>query len=684
MVGRVVAEHPVFLSTAPAESGDRRLALVVVVVSLLIFLSLVPFARQPLPQVWAFIPIYESALAISDSITAAILLIQFNILRSRALLALACGYLFTALMTISHALTFPGLFAPTGLLGAGPQSTAWLYVFWHGGFPLAVISYALLKERQDATEPPAEAGRSALSLSVGAVIAAVVSLTLLATVGKAFLPDVLTGGVNGVGLVITIGTDLTLTLAALLMLWLRRPHTVLDVWLMVVMCAWLFDVALSALLNHARFDVGFYAGRAYGLLAGTFVLLVLLQETGALYAQLARLFEAEHQERKREAEERRRIFETSLDLILVVDRKGGILRVSPSAATILGYEPAELVGRSAGDFVHSDDLDAIRSEMRRARSGHFIRNFATRYVHKDGRIVTLAWSGVWSDPEQRHFFIGRDVTEQKRIERMKDEFIATVSHELRTPVTSIAGPLGLLAAGAAGDLADSAKRLVAMAHNNSGRLVRLINDILDIEKIESGKMAFNFQRVDAKRLTERAIEATRALAEQFGVPVRLDTDIDDAAVHTDSDRLMHVLTNLLSNAIKFSPRGAQAVVSIEPRDHQIRIAVRDHGPGIPDEFKTLIFEKFAQVDATDARQKGGTGLGLSIVRETMIQLGGSVGHFAAPSGGTIFYVDIPCWNGGAPPEWGQSDQRKAGETACAPEARPPQIWAETKAATELH
>jgi signal transduction histidine kinase len=303
-----------------------------------------------------------------------------------------------------------------------------------------------------------------------------------------------------------------------------------------------------------------------------------------------------------------------------------------------------MLGRNAGDFVYPEDLDAIREEMRRARRGHLVRHFGTRYVHKNGRVVTLAWSGVWSEPEQRHYFIGRDVTEEKRIERMKDEFIATVSHELRTPVTAIAGPLGLLMGEAVGDLPASAKRLVTMAHNNSKRLARLVNDILDIEKIESGRMRFDFRHLDLKPLVEQAIETNRLLAEQFGVPVRLDPQASNAAVYTDGDRLMHVLTNLLSNAVKFSQSHEEAVVSIQARDDVVRIAISDHGPGIPDEFKTLIFDKFAQVDATDARRKGGTGLGLSIVRETMNRLGGSVGYTPAPSGGSIFHVDVPRWS----------------------------------------
>src|SRR5579862_1478786 len=640
----VVADQPIFLSTAPAGLSDRRLALVVILLSLLIFLGLAPFAQAPLPPVLAFLPIYETAIAFSDLVTVAILLIQFNILRSRALLALACGYLFTALMAISHALTFPGLFSSSGLLGAGPQSTAWIYVFWHGGFPLAVITYCLLTNRSGSTNVPTGATWPVVLVCSGVVVAFAVGATTLATVGKPLLPDLLTGGHNNTTLMTVVATDLILTGIGLVMLRGRRPATVLDLWLIVVLCTWLFDVTLSALLNGARFDLGYYSGRVYGLLSATFVLTVLLTETGALYAQLVKLFQAEQLEHRHEAEERRRIFETSLDMILVVDRKGNVLRVSPSSAATLGYEPAEMVGRNAVEFVHPDDLESIRTEMRNARCGGLIRDLATRYAHKNGGVVMLSWSGVWSEPEQCHFFIGRDVTRQKRIERMKDEFIATVSHELRTPVTTIAGPLNLLVSGAAGELPERAKRLVTMAHNNSARLAFLVNDIIDIEKIESGKMLFNFERIDAKRLVEQAIEANRGLADKFGVPVRLHTDVGEAPMRTDGARLMQVLTNLLSNAVKFSPEDGEVTVTIEMRDDHVRIAVRDRGPGIPDDYKTLIFNKFAQVEATNSRLNGGNGLGLSIVRETMIRLGGSVDHLPAPSRGSIFYVDVPRWN----------------------------------------
>jgi PAS domain S-box-containing protein len=406
-------EPSVFPSTAAATPRDRRLALLAVSVSVLVFAAAAPFARLPLPEVGAFIPAYESALTISDLITAILLFAQYSILRSRALLMLACGYLFTALTAVAHMLTFPGLFSSTGMLGAGPQSTAWLYMFWHGVFPITVIAYALLKGRARAADVPRGSGRRIFLFSIVGVIATVVALTSLATTGHDFLPSIMRGNSYAPGLIFVVSAVWASSVVALVTVWLRRPHTVLDLWLMVVMCAWTFDVALSAMLNAGRFDVGFYAGRIYGLLAATFVLAVLLLQTGALYGRLARLLVTEQREREREVEERHQIFDISVDLILVTDRHGTFVRVSQSVVPLLGYEPEEMVGHSASEFIHPEDLEPTRNEMRLARRGRQTRSFETRYIHKDGRVVTLAWTGAWSEPAQQHLFMGRDTTEQK-------------------------------------------------------------------------------------------------------------------------------------------------------------------------------------------------------------------------------------------------------------------------------
>ncbi len=273
MAAELTDERPVFLSTLPAGPRERRLALAVVLASVVVFLAAAPLAKVPLAQVWAFIPIYESALVINDLITAVLLLGQFEILRSRALLVLASGYLFTAFIAVAHALTFPGLFSSTGLLGAGSQSTAWLYMFWHGGFPLLIVVYALLKDTGREPGPPRARARVAVLSSVAAVLVAVAAFTLLATAGQDSLPAIMRGNRYTPAMITVVSSVWGLSLLALVVLWRRRPHSVLDLWLMVVMCAWLCDVALAAVLNAGRFDLGFYTGRIYGLLAASFVLL---------------------------------------------------------------------------------------------------------------------------------------------------------------------------------------------------------------------------------------------------------------------------------------------------------------------------------------------------------------------------------------------------------------------------
>jgi signal transduction histidine kinase len=292
-------ERGIFLSTLPAGRANQRLAAGVVVVSAAIFVLAAPLARTQLPQVWAFIPIYEAILVINDLITAVLLFGQFTILRSRALLVLASGYLFTGFLTVSHALTFPGLFSPAGLLGAGVQSTAWLYMFWHGGFPLFVIAYALLKKRGG--DEPVIAARPAFAIlaTIGVVIAVVWGLTLLATTGQGSLPPIMAGNRYTPAMAVVVTSTWILSFVALVVLWRQRAHSVLDVWLMVVMCVWIFDIALAAVLNAGRFDLGFYAGRIYGLLAASFVLIVLLLENGVLYARLVESYEGERRERQR-------------------------------------------------------------------------------------------------------------------------------------------------------------------------------------------------------------------------------------------------------------------------------------------------------------------------------------------------------------------------------------------------
>jgi diguanylate cyclase (GGDEF)-like protein len=285
-----------FLSSLPAGRRERSFALLVVAVSTATFALLVPFAKAALTPEPAFIPIYQSALLVNDLITAVFLLGQRALSRSPGLGLLAGGYLFTALMSTMHALSFPGLFAPAGLLGAGPQTTAWLYMFWHGGFPLFVIAYT----RYGLDQQPG--GRITILGIVAAIVALVCGFTVLATAGQTLLPPIMHDNHNTSTLIAVVSMVWLLNLAALFALALRRPYSVLDLWLSVTMCAWLFDIALSAVLNAGRYDLGFYAGRIYGLIAASLVLVVLLVENGKLHLQLVRLRESD---REKAAELRR-------------------------------------------------------------------------------------------------------------------------------------------------------------------------------------------------------------------------------------------------------------------------------------------------------------------------------------------------------------------------------------------
>ena len=224
---------------------------------------------------------------------------------------------------------------------------------------------------------------------------------------------------------------------------------------------------------------------------------------------------------------------------------------------------------------------------------------------------------------------------------MKNEFISTVSHELRTPLTSIQGSLGLLIGGAVVEIPAPARQLLGIAHNNCERLVRLISDILDVEKIESGYIHFNMGLYVLMPLVHQAIEATQPFAMQFQVKFRLQLpDCEDSlCVLADPDRLVQVIANLLSNAAKFSPAGGTVDVIVKPRGASIRLSIIDRGRGIAQEFRSRIFQKFAQADASDSRQK--TGTGLSISKAIVEKLGGRIDFESQAGMGSEFFVDLP-------------------------------------------
>ena len=288
LAAREVTNDPIALSaTVPLTAQQRQLAIAVVAVLLVAFGITATWRAAPMPQLDAFIPCIETTIFVTDLITAALLFSQFSIIRSRALLVLASGYLFTALIVVPHMLTFPGAFSPTGLLGAGLQSTGWLYVSWHFGFPVALGVYAWLRDKESANSMQVST-RLAIGCSVAITVCVVCGLTLLATTGEELLPRLFLDRTHVAPLERDIlGLNLLVITFVLALLWTRR-RSLLDQWLLVVACAWTLELAMTGLLSPTRFSLGWYAGRTFSVITATVVLIVILSEMTKLYARLAR------------------------------------------------------------------------------------------------------------------------------------------------------------------------------------------------------------------------------------------------------------------------------------------------------------------------------------------------------------------------------------------------------------
>jgi PAS domain S-box-containing protein len=335
------------------------------------------------------------------------------------------------------------------------------------------------------------------------------------------------------------------------------------------------------------------------------------------------------------------------DMIYFKDAESRFTRINRAQAQLLGIDDINAaVGKTDYDFQPIElAQSAWAEEQQIVTTGQPLIDRLEFNPTADGRPRWLSATKVplKNDAGQVIGIVGmsRDVTVRQEIDRLKSEFITTVSHELRTPLTSIRGSLGLLAGGAAGEISHSAKLMVEIAYKNSERLTRLVNDILDIERIESGKLAFQIAPLDLTSLVEQAINANLGYSEQLGVTFVLTQSLPGACVQGDADRLTQVFTNLLSNAAKFSPAGGTVEVAVTRQDQQLRVGVTDHGSGVPESFRTRIFGKFAQADASPTRKNGGAGLGLSIAKAIIERHGGRIDYISEPDQGATFFVELP-------------------------------------------
>jgi PAS domain S-box-containing protein len=334
--------------------------------------------------------------------------------------------------------------------------------------------------------------------------------------------------------------------------------------------------------------------------------------------------------------------------IYATDPEGIVTMWSPAAERLTGFSHEEAVG-SFLPIVPEAAVGDARDRIRRVCLGEPATNVVLAWRKKDGAMIELSISmGPLNDESgvaRGVISLAENMTEasseRRRIERMQSEFVSTVSHELRTPLTSIGGSLGLIVGGAAGVINDRAARLIEIANNNTQRLIRLVNDILDIETLQSERMAFHFAPVRLDDVIDQAIAANLAYASSFEIEIRRSGTDTDVVIRADPDRVNQALTNLISNAVKFSPSRTHVEIVAKRSAQSVRVTVGDHGAGIPAEFRARIFGRFAQADSSDMRQKGGSGLGLSIVRQIMERHGGSVSFNSDPEEGTRFHLDFP-------------------------------------------
>ena len=344
--------------------------------------------------------------------------------------------------------------------------------------------------------------------------------------------------------------------------------------------------------------------------------------------------------------------DNTLDLIVIIDPVTLLHQyVNRGATDALGYSQAELLRMTPMQL-----REGITEEQYRRRIAPLLAGEVPSLLsdsdlrRRDGSLLPVdVTMQVIRRPDEPDVLIAisRDATGRKKIERMKNEFVSTVSHELRTPLTSIRGSLGLLMGGAAGTLPPRADHLARIAHENSERLMLLIDDILDIEKIESGNMPFDVRPEPVRQLLAQAVEANAAYGQLFDVRFELSAAIPDCLVALDRNRFMQVMANLLSNAAKYSPPGGMVSVRAAGADGMVRIEIADRGPGIPPDFRAKMFGKFSQADSSDSRLRGGTGLGLNIVRTIMERHGGDIDYVTTTEAetpgrsGTTFIVRFP-------------------------------------------
>ncbi len=498
----------------PADARTLLFSRVFVLVAAAVFVALAPWAKLPLVHIPAFIPVYESAVIVTDLVTAILLFGLVQLSRTRYLWGLATAYLLGGAVAVVHMLTFPGVFGPQGVLGGSSQTTAWLFVVWHSALPACVLISTL-----QGTKPAAPWATVWISLGVVAVLTTGAGFMVL----NPWMPIVLIDGAMTPLMRFVVGGVMAVAVAALVAVWRRRPATVLDRWLAVALIAWCFEIGLSSMFNDGRYDLGFYSGRLFGLVANSVILCILLLENAAVYTQLD---------------------QTNLSL--------------------------------------------------------------------------------------------------QEANRLKSRFLANMSHEIRTPLNAI---LGLSSLELRGESSPQRRDALVKIRDAGDTLLRIVNDILDLSKIEAGKLTYETTEFSLEKVMSgiAAMFEGKAVDQGLGFRIHVDPEVP-RYLRGDPLRLGQVLSNLVSNALKFTSHGeVEVTVAVRSRTGDrvaLDFAVSDTGMGMDDTTKASLFSAFNQADSSISRRFGGTGLGLAITKQLVSGMGGDIEVDSAPDRGSVFRFSL--------------------------------------------
>ena len=352
---------------------------------------------------------------------------------------------------------------------------------------------------------------------------------------------------------------------------------------------------------------------------------------GAFHEMAGALVEANRKERA--------LVENAVEVICSIDGHGVISELNPAAEQLWGYKHEDLLGQRVMNLVAKPDQEATSSKFDEARNSKSVVKFENKTQAKSGIVVDAQWAVSWSPADNSLYCVIHDISERKKLEQLKREFIQMVSHDLRVPLTSLQMTLDLLLSGVYGELTEKGRPRIQHAFSELERLINLINQLLEFERMESGKVEIYAEPTELSEVVTRSVEAVRSLAERN--KVSLQTQVFEIEINGDGGKLIQVLVNLLGNAIKFSPAKTTVSASMERLDAEVEIRISDQGRGIPAEFKDKIFDRFEQVSIDDNRVKGGTGLGLAISKSIVVAHGGKIGVDSEEGVGSTFWIRLP-------------------------------------------